>query len=185
MELKLIDREQFVKDFMNERFIPALADTFNRASPEKFEYFGGNFCRQSAIIGTVFLQDLLPEYEWVAWEGEFDDIVLGDRRQYEHAWIYGKNRISDKRRILVDLTRKHQERLFIISRKNAYPNNHPEYLHTKIITKKQIDIQDALQTREFYTNLTGERLVQKIARVTNVDKFKEEFNKQFDSTQIQ
>lgn len=150
-----------VKHIMEGYFIPSLHNILEKANPTEYARWGGNACRQTAVLGTQLLRQMLPQYEWVAWDGYFSDIVNGQRVKYNHAWIYGVNKEEGKG-LLVDLSRNHHERLFLEVRANKYPKNHPSYKHMKLISKDRLDVSELMQEKEFYTGLGGYTLLQKI-----------------------
>ncbi|MGV4321265.1 hypothetical protein [Bacillus mojavensis] len=159
--MELTQNEQKVKDFMFNKFIPALHRLVSTSDPIKYQTWNGNTCRQSAVFGLVYLRKLLPEYEWTAWDGDFSDIYRGKRVEYNHAWIHGVDKKNNKG-LLVDLSRVDRERLFLPVKANKYPKNHPEYKSMKLIRKKKINIEDRLNEEEFYTNLKGDEFIKKL-----------------------
>lgn len=169
---ELTPKEQRARQFMEERFLPALHAMLEDADPLKYATYGGNACRQTAILGMHFLSQLLPEYKWRAWEGEFDDIINGKARQYDHAWLYGVG--PGKRRLLVDLARKVQERLFMLVTANNYPKDHPEYIHMKERKRTKIDVDQRLTEREWYTLRTAADLLGMLEDRTQLHQWLEE-----------
>lgn len=138
--------------FLFERiFVPAMHEVFKSASPEKYKAMQGNCCRQTAILGCHFLSKLLPDFKWVAWEGDFDDILYGEPVRYRHAWIYGK---SENFRYIVDMARTHKENLFIEVQGNRYPKDHPDYANMKEVNRKMLDWENLFNNveNEWYTS---------------------------------
>lgn len=168
----LTTKEQRARQFMEERFLPALHAMLETADPQKYAAYGGNACRQTAILGMHFLNVLLPEYKWRAWEGEFDDIILGQPCQYDHAWLYGVG--PGKRRLLVDLARKVQERLFMVVTANTYPKDHPEYIHMQERKRTKIDVDQRLKQREWYTRGTAGDLLPGLEERTQLQRWLKE-----------
>lgn len=160
------NKEILVKNYLERRFIPYIDDLFKRSNPTMYAAFNGNFCRQAAIFGVILLEELLPEYIWYAWEGEFDDIFENRKVNYEHAWIFGQNK-QDKSKLLIDLSRNYRERLFIKVGENKYPKEHPEYKNMKEKNRKQISIEESMKEYEFYTSLSTEKVLKKIKKATN------------------
>lgn len=159
--MQLTEQENLTKVFMENRFVPTLHNILSNANPEEYKRWGGNACRQTAIMGVHFLREFLPSYEWTAYDGDFSDIVQGVPRQYNHAWIHGIDK-KNKRGLLVDLSRVDRERLFIPVKENKYPKNHPAYKHMKLIRKEKIDIEKQMQDHEYYTMLPGKELLDKL-----------------------
>jgi hypothetical protein len=159
--MELNEQEKVAKLFMENRFTPTLHNLLSTANPEAYKKWGGNACRQTAIMGVHFLKEFLPSYEWTAWDGDFSDIVGGIPRKYNHAWIHGIDK-KNKRGLLVDLSRVDRERLFIPVKENKYPRNHPEYKNMKLIRKEKIDIEKNMLDQEYYTMLRGHDLLEKL-----------------------
>ncbi|KZR57526.1 hypothetical protein [Pseudobacillus badius] len=149
----LTAKEKQVKAIMEGAFIPSLHHVLSTSSPDKYTRWGGNACRQTAIFGTKILQQLLPEYKWTAWDGYFSDRINGQFVKYNHAWIYGYN--GSDRGLLVDLSRNHHERLFVPVKANKYPKDHPSYKQMRLIRKEQMNIEEGLNTVEYYTGRLG------------------------------
>jgi hypothetical protein len=163
------EREVRVKDFMENVFIPTLHNKFESRNPVLYNKWNGNACRQTAIFGIKFLEKLLPQYKWQAWDGEFKDFVYGKHVTYNHAWIYGKNK--DKN-LLVDLSRVAQERLFIEVVENEYPKEHPSYQHMVKQNESLINIKDCFRDREYYTMELSTRLLMDLKKETDFEQFK-------------
>lgn len=159
--MELTQRETIAKDFMFNSFIPALHDLVSEYNPHKYQEWNGNTCRQTAVFGTYFLNKLLPEYEWTAWDGDFSDIYRGHRVKYNHSWIHGLNK-EDGRGLLVDLSRVDRERLFLPVKENKYPKNHLEYQNMKLIKKEKMDIEERMQEYEYYTSLQGDDFIREL-----------------------
>lgn len=153
----LTTREFFVKSYLEEEVIPFLDNLFKKSDPFKYELYQGNACRQYAVYGSLLLAELLPTFEWEVWEGRFSDIVHDQSVEYEHAWIYGKEKRGN-RKFLIDLSRNHHQRLFILVPKNRYPQNHTSYRHMKNLWKKRVRWDEYMTDQEFYTGLETEKL---------------------------
>jgi hypothetical protein len=154
-------KEQFAKVYMEEKFVPALHKLLSEANPSEYKKWGGNACRQTAIFGTILLQTLLPEYDWSAWDGIFDDIVYDKPVRYNHAWILGKHKEGGQR-LLVDLSRLHHERLFMFVDANRYPKDHPSYEHMKEVSREKINVIESLKDIEYYTKLHAPEFLVKL-----------------------
>lgn len=157
-------RETSVKNLMFNLFTPALNFYLQTHNPEEYAIWQGNCCRQTAILGAMVLKVALPEYKWTAWDGDFDDVLMGKRVAYNHAWIFGINKKTG-RALLVDLARLHKERLFVLTRTNAYPHNHPEYKNQVEIRRVQLDLQESMKGTEYYTGLPSKQV---LADVTSI-----------------
>lgn len=159
--MQLTQKESGAKALMENLFIPALHDTLSKAAPEKYQQWGGNACRQTAIFGANLLKDLLPEYDWVVWDGNFSDMLKGKRVKYNHAWIYGIHK-TEKKGLLVDLSRNHHERLFLPTKSNKYPKDNPTYKNMKLINKTKLDYQKEMLDIEYYTSKRGTEVFDQI-----------------------
>lgn len=155
----LTAREEEVKRIMEERFIPALHDFLERSNPSEYKKWQGNACRQTAVLAVPILEALLPEYKWTAWDGDFEDIVYGQKRTYNHAWVYGVNR-KEGRRLLVDLSRIHHERLFMLVSSNKYPKDHPSYVNMVELRRQPLDVQEKLGEVEYYSRKPGRAILE-------------------------
>ena len=162
----LQSNEMKAKTFMETKVVPVLHDIISKANPIAYQIWGKNACRQVAIIGSVFLEELLPDYKWEVWDGDFSDIIHGQPVEYNHAWLYGINK-KDNRNLLVDMSRNFHERLFIIVTENEYPSAHPEYKHMKLIRKKKLNVKQQLKEKEYYTGLKGKKLYAAIKNQLN------------------
>ncbi|MCP8973128.1 hypothetical protein NMK43_08470 [Bacillus licheniformis] len=165
--MKLNQKERMTKNLMENLFVPVLHNILQRANPQAYKQWGGNACRQTAIFGAVILRELLPEYTWTVWDGYFSDIVNGQKVKYDHAWIHGVNK-KEHKGLLVDLSRIHHERLFLLVKKNKYPKKHPSYENMRLISKEKINIEESLNELEYYTEKPGYELLSII--LTEMDK---------------
>ncbi|GAB6431319.1 hypothetical protein bcgnr5378_08160 [Bacillus cereus] len=157
----LTEKEQAIGDYLQKTFIPFLHTELQKGNPMEYRRWGGNACRQTAIFGQVLLEEVLPEYEWTAWDGNFTDSRNGERIKYNHAWVHGKHK-TERRGVLVDLARLDKERLFISVKENKYPRNHPEYKNTRLLNKETLNVKEKLEEQEYYTNVKGTDLLQTI-----------------------
>ncbi|QNR70477.1 hypothetical protein IAQ67_28625 (plasmid) [Paenibacillus peoriae] len=164
--MNLTPKEEAAKLFIEEKFTPALHQIIESRNPKEYKKWGGNACRQAAIFGYVFLSELLPNYKWTAWDGIFKDIVGGKEVEYNHAWLYGVDR-ENGRRLLVDASRNHHERLFMTVSGNRYPKDHPSYIHMKELKREKLDVADALRTDEYYTRLPSMKFIELLRDMTN------------------
>lgn len=160
----LNDKEIMAKEYMFEVFIPSIHELIKSRNSEEYEKWGGNCCRQSAIFGAVVLSEILPEYTWTVWDGVMDDVIRGKEVNYNHAWIFGK---CDGKRLLVDLSRQYQERLFIEVKVNGYPKDHPEYANMVITSREQLDWKKAFDDDlEYYTQLSGKDFYEELIKIS-------------------
>lgn len=169
----LSKKEVEAREYMFNVFVPTLHEMIKEHAPDKYEMWHGNLCRQTAFAGTVFLQSVLPEYDWQAWEGEFEDVFQGRPCRYEHAWIFGKH-LETGKRLFLDLSHNHKERLFIETKVNAYPKDSEEHKHMKCLNRKRLDINEMYGQREYNTQMFGDAFMKELMgrllkKVTIVD----------------
>jgi hypothetical protein len=148
-----------IKIFMETMFVPAMKELFKEHSPEKYEEYQGNCCRQVAVFGCHLLSNLLPDIEWNAWQGEYKDKLFGKDVTYVHAWIYGK---GDKR-FLIDMARSHKENLFIETQGNRYPKDHPDYKDMIENWREKLDWRSMFKETEYLTGLPSYKVMGLIA----------------------
>lgn len=159
--MELSTREVIVKNYMYNKFVPALHHILQTANPIQYVRWNGNACRQTAVFGHHFLEKFLPDYTWSAWDGDFSDIYNGKRVKYNHAWNYGVDKKNNKA-LLVDLSRVNKERLFIPVKANKYPKNHPEYKDMMLIKKVKMNVDQRMDELEYYTALQGPDFLEKL-----------------------
>lgn len=160
--LELNTKEQQVKIFMFNRVVPAIHKVLKDGNPNLYQQWGGNTCRQSAVFGVKFLEELLPEYDWTVWDGDFGDKIRGQHTKYNHAWIYGIHK-ETKKGLLVDLSRVDRERLFLPTTSNKYPKDHPEYKEMRLIQKTKLDYNQMIEDDiEYYTQLPSTEVLNNI-----------------------
>jgi hypothetical protein len=174
--ISVIEREIATRNFMVNQFIPALHSILEEGNPIEYKKWGGNACRQTAIFGVKFLEKLLPTYNWEAWDGTFDDIVMGRAVKYNHAWIYGEEKSTGKK-LLVDLSRNFHERLFLFVDVNDYPRDNPTYKDMIEINRKKLNVKEAMKDLEYYTGLRSPKLLQILQEKTQLENFRKELKK--------
>lgn len=157
----LTKKEEELKQYLFNVFVPTLHEMIKDYDIEKYNKWNGNLCRQTAFAGTVFLNGAMPEYEWQAWEGTFDDVYQGKPCRYEHAWIFGKNKDNGKR-LFLDLSNNVKERLFIETKVNGYPKDSDEHKDMKCISRTRLDIEEMMKQKEYNTSLTGPEFMKEL-----------------------
>lgn len=142
------------KDYMEQVFVPSLHKMISDINPVKYRMWNKNLCRQTAVFGAYILSGLHKDIDWQVWDGVFEDIHLGEKVRYNHAWIFGKDKSGT--RYLIDLSRNTKERLFIEVQSNGYPKDHPEYKDMKEITRERLDWKSMFYNEnEYNTGLKG------------------------------
>ncbi len=141
---------------MKNIFMPILKLMLKNSNPELFKKWGGNFCRQTAILGCHVLSKIAPEYQWEAWDGNFKDIIEATEVKYNHAWIYGLNKLGHG--MFIDLSRQHHENVFSKVKSNQRPPEIPGYDYMEELNRTKIDWKKSLEDKEYYTGLTGLKL---------------------------
>jgi hypothetical protein len=146
---------------------------FMEKNPQQYALWQGNCCRQTAVTCCVFLSELLPEYNWQAYEAKFDDVYNGSPVTYEHAWVFGETK--EGRKLFCDLARIHTEPLFFIAEENKYPSN-GDYADLIEIKRTQLNYQGMLEEREFYTRMIASELMAEIKERINFKFIKDQFD---------
>lgn len=149
-----------VGKIMLTSFYDTLAEILSKGTQNDFKLWGGNCCRQSAIISAEILSQTLPYFKWTTWEAEFNDVINGKEYTYEHAWTYGT---YGDTMILVDLSRVHQERLFISVDANKYPKDHPFYKDMKEVSRKQLHWRKMIYDEEYFTGVPAMFIAESVA----------------------
>lgn len=157
----LTSREFFVKSYLEEEVVPFLDTLFNNSDPLKYQIYQGNACRQYAVYASALLDELLPNFIWEVWEGRMSHGDKEQSRQYEHFWIYGKES-NGNRKLLIDLSRHPDNRLFTEVPKNRFPENHSFYQHLNVLWRRQLPAAERLAGKEFYTGLEQLALLEDI-----------------------
>lgn len=158
----LSKREEQIKYYMENCFVPALHKVvkgYSEESKRKYEMYNGNLCRQTAIFGATFLQNVLaPEYEWTVWEGDFEDKYEGKDVRYQHAWIFGKS--PNGERLLLDLSNQVKERLFIKVKVNGYPKQ-GEHKHMRELGRMKLNHNEMFAGTdvEYMTQISSPQLM--------------------------
>lgn len=154
----LTEREKKVYNTMLNSFVPALKDILRAGNPMEFKRWGENCCRQIAVFGVKVLEQLLPEYEWRAYDGYFFDIVYNEPRNYNHGWIYGKGKSRD---LFVDVARIHQEPLFYTTNENKYPSS-GDYRYLQEIQRIELPVDELLNIGEYFTEREGTDILKEL-----------------------
>ena len=147
---QLTEQEEKARDKMVYLFNPVLKYILAHSKPEEFAKYGFNSCRQTAILGAVYLQKLLPDYNIVPYEGLFIENLPNGIEQYIHAFILAN---KDKRNILIDLSRTTKRLIFHEAFEFLYPSVE-EYKNMILINKNLINLHDMIYTDEpeYFTN---------------------------------
>lgn len=164
---------QDVKKYIEFSFVPAMREIFKAGDPKKYELFHGNCCRQTAVFICRLLTELLPEFTWTAWGGDFKDVIMGQKCQYWHAWVYGK---SNDKRYFIDMARILKENLFIEVESNKYPKTHKDCICMEELSRERLDWKKMFygEDFEFYTSLPSYKVFESILFMTgNVDFLKQ------------
>lgn len=156
--MELTVKEKECRDYMMNVFVPTLHEMVEEINPQEYHRWSKNLCRQTAVFASTFLNRCYGEYDWQAWEGDFEDIVNGKQVRYEHAWIFGKHKESG-RRLFLDLSNNVKERLFIVTGVNGYPKDSEEHKNMKCLSRKRLDVESMLNDTEYLTKMTGHKFM--------------------------
>lgn len=159
-------KEQDLADFMIKTFRPNLHRLIRDYNEAEYLKWQGNCCRQTAIIGSYFIDKHMPSYIVTAWEGNFNDILNGKPVTYDHAWIFAKDSRSD-RRLLIDLARTHKDCLWMRVPSNRYLRTYYGYENMIEISRSQLDwrkiCEDENET-EYYTKLPTKQFIKELEK---------------------
>lgn len=141
---RLTEKEKELRDYMVNKFNPALKLLMGYADENKFKMWGYNSCRQTAIFGSWFATEKINKlnlpYKVHAYEAIFDDVMEGTPVDYDHGYIVLESMVSS-RRILVDLSRTTHSMLFHVrdyTDEDLYPTDIPEY--KDIVIRKVMEL---------------------------------------------
>ena len=176
-DLPLTEEEIKARDIMVNLFIPVLKFILSDINYDEFKRWGFNSCRQTAILGAVYLKSLLPSYTIKGYEGVFEE----DNEEYEHGFIIAS---KDSRKLIIDLSRTHKRLLFRVIKddENLYPHEE-EYSICKYKSKQEYNLTDLFyktNSAEYITGKNPRELFLYITSLVNFlknNKTKEEQNK--------
>lgn len=160
----LTDEEKKARNELIYIFNPCLKFLFDQYP--QFKQYAYNSCRQTAIFSTAFLSEIMAGYSFQLYEGNFSDILHGQKVEYAHAFAIGQN---GTRRILVDVSRTERKLLFHLLPDNgivAYPKVEGYMFLTMSSFGKQ-DWRELLMSKmpEF---LTGMRPIEVCVKATEL-----------------
>lgn len=148
---KLTDKERAVRDEMIYIFNPVLKFILASSKPQEFKRYGYNSCRQTAIFATALMKELLPEYTFRTFEGQFIELIDGRPTPYIHAFTIATH---GDRSLLIDISRVSKRLLFTpITSPALYPRTE-DWSGVVFLTKEEFDLQKQLFTVEveYFTN---------------------------------
>ena len=129
----LTEEEKKARHELIYLFNPCLKAIFDK-SP-KFQAYAYNSCRQTAIFSSIFLLKVLKDYHIDTYEGNFSDVIQGNKTEYEHAFAIVYN---GKRKLLVDVSRTERQLLFKTTVNIVYPKVNG-YEEIKLLDYKKFD----------------------------------------------
>ena len=125
-------------------FNPVLKFILMTSNYGKFVEYGGNSCRQTAILGAGYLRKLLPDYQFQVYEGHFIEKINGRCVPYDHAFIVAH---KDDRHLVIDLSRTTKKLLFSETYSNIYPEIE-DYEDVVKIGQDLMNLDELLNTDE-------------------------------------
>ena len=151
---KLTAQELRARDIMVNAFNPVLKFFLSQANPVVWKQYGYNSCRQTAILGAVYLKDLLPDYAIVPYEGEFIENDNGRILKYAHCFIIAS---KADRHLIIDISRTSKKLLFnvITDLKNPYPKT-GDYQNSTHLYSAPVDMGVHFYQCDFNEFITGE-----------------------------
>lgn len=174
----LTERERMARDEMIYIFNPVLKTILAYSKPEEFARYGFNSCRQTAIFGTAILTELLPEYNFKIYEGQFTELYNGQTITYKHAFTIGQ---YQDRILLIDISRVSKRLLFCQVGDTLYPNE-DEWASVALINKEELSLAEMLDfnVKEYFTDKSPIAVLAAIKMtMKDLKGFPEEFRTQF------
>lgn len=146
----LTERERMARDEMIYIFNPVLKFILANSKPDEFAKYGFNSCRQTAIFGTAILKELLPEYTFRLYEGQFAELYDGKMITYTHAFTIGQYK---ERMLLIDISRVSKRLLFTLIGDTLYPID-DEWKYVSLISKEELSLTEmfASGVLEYFTD---------------------------------
>lgn len=166
----LTDREVYVKHFIEMEFLPYLTNLIKEGNLPAYYFLDGVFPEQATVCGYDLLKELLPEYSWEAWEGQFLNPTVDSSIFYQHTWLYGEQQ-GDTSGILIDLTPRHHDPLFATVATNDYPETHIAHKQLLRNQRRPVPIDILLTDKEPLTRLSYKRIVEHFKKTTNFYSF--------------
>lgn len=158
-------KEEDVKKFMIEQFVPALRRVLlaNEKMRGLFVRHYGNCCNQTALLSCMHLTKELPTYLWEMYEGLFQ---IGEGRiiYFNHAWIYGINRMGLDKNLFLNLAEDGERITWEPVLENTYPEHCQHVWYAKEINRRPMNWETvskaciAFNTGEYYTGWSAKRL---------------------------
>lgn len=159
----LTEEEKKARHELIYLFNPCLKAIFDK-SP-KFQAYAYNSCRQTAVFSSVFLLKALKGYHIDTYEGNFSDVIQGQKTEYEHAFAIAYN---DKRKLLIDVSRTERQLLFKTTVNIVYPNI-GGYKNCKLLSYDKFDFYSMflIQEPEYITGLKPAEAYQEAEEMYN------------------
>lgn len=152
---QLTQEELSARDIMVNAFNPVLKFFLSQSNPEEWVRYGCNSCRQTAIFGAVYLQELLPNYEVTPYEGVFSELINGKFEEYVHGFIMAS---KGKRHLVIDISRTSKKLLFNVVQDIRYPYPQTDdYKFVRYQYSYPIDLRVNFYQSEFGEYFTGMR----------------------------
>lgn len=177
----LTPKEEAMREEMIYYFNPVLKHIFYSRNPYEFARFGFNSCRQTAIFGAAYLRKHFPDYTYKAYEGNFEDVVEGNKVDYTHAFIIAtadylvtkstvsRNDTLEDRSLLIDISRTMRPLKFqvITNWQNIYDRNN-DYRHCRLKNMRVLSVDPTIQTDdlEYLTQLPSALVCQLVEKLT-------------------
>lgn len=154
--------EDKVREFVLDRFVPALHHCLREANRPLFERHYGSCCNQTSIMVARFLSDMhFLELDWQVFEGIFRGNVLGREVQYNHAWVWG----SGAEGRFLDLAHVRPKRVWMTSAENRHPESH----RWTEVGRRLVPWQSMFNAMEYFTSRPGGLLYESTLRLALSD----------------
>lgn len=120
----LTKEELEAKAFIETVLLSSIHQRMSMSNPMLYASYNGRCCRQVAYIISLYLNEVLTDYEWRAIESQFDEGEgwEDEPELYGHAWVYGEHRTGERPNIIMDYGKlEHEYAFFLQTTSPCYP----------------------------------------------------------------
>jgi hypothetical protein len=156
-------KEQQVKEYLQNKVVPALEKFLEEKNPELFSKWGKNCCIQTSYVCYNILRLHLRDYKWEIYENHY--IYEKTGKMYNHSFVIGKNKNGEN--LLVDLSRHPiWNDLFVkvSSYKNPYFGTE---IKDKLIKENKLNVLEMDNIDEYYTQMKGKDFYNEVIKRIN------------------
>lgn len=162
-----------------ERYVDELGKyLYEHGDTAKWAMYSYNYCNHCAIGLAYILGKKLKDYEFRAFESHFKldniDNLSNENKQknimatgrpdaYNHAYVIGRN-LKTGKLVLIDMQREPIWNNMIVDISNFQYNTGDFIPDNKEIKRNEHNINEALNEKEFFTNIIGKKLFDDVAK---------------------